>query len=126
MKGRITFNGESVSGARVERFLKWKDETGEVDNTMTDENGNFSLPIIKDKVKLSKISTFIMAQEVRVYYSGNTHPKWAKAKHGKGLYGELDGEPVNFTCELTDEFVTVDAGEGMLITSCKWSSIKKN
>ena len=125
MKGRITFNGESVAGAKVERFLKWKDEIGETDNTITDENGNFSLPIIKDKVKLSKISAFIMAQEIRVYFSGNTYPVWAKAKHDKGLYDELNGEPVNFTCELTDEFITVDAGKGMLITSCKWDSIKQ-
>ncbi len=124
MEGKITYKNEPVSGAKIERFLKWKDDVGETDVAYTDKAGNFKLSEIKDTVTLSKISTFVMAQEIRVYYSGNEYPIWAKAKWDKGIYGELNGIPVNFRCELTDEFITVEAGEGMLITSCKWDSIK--
>lgn len=124
MEGKITFNHAPAVGAKIERWLKWKDDVGETDTTITDENGNFSFPIIKDKVILSKISTFVMAQEIRVYFNGNEYPIWAKAKWDKGMYGELNGVPVNFRCELTDAFIAVEAGEGMLGTSCKWDKIK--
>lgn len=124
MEGKITFNNKPVAGAKVERKLKWKDDTWETDTTTTDEQGNFSLPMVKDNVTLSKISTFVMAQEIRVYHEGTEYPIWAKAKHDKGIYGELDGRPSNFRCELTDAFIAVEAGEGMLGTSCKWDKIK--
>lgn len=124
MEGKITFNNIPVEGAKVERFLKWKDDTGEKDTTTTDADGNFSFPIKTDKVILSKISTFVMSQEIRVYYKDNEYPVWAKAKWDKGLYGELDGIPANFRCELTDDLTRVEAGEGMTYTLCKWDSIK--
>lgn len=124
MQGIITMNGEPVPNARIERWLKWKDEEGEKDYFSTDEQGRFSIPIKKDVVTLSTISQFVMAQEVRVFVDGVEYPIWAKAKRDKGLYGELGGEPEGFKCELLDEFVRVNAEEGILMTLCKWDSIK--
>lgn len=124
LEGKITFNGAPVAGAKIERLLVWKDDVGETDTAITDKDGNFNFPLIKDRVTLSKISTFVMHQEIRVYYEGVEYPIWAKAKSDKGLYGELNGMPVNLRCELTDDFVAVKAGEGLFGTSCKWDSIK--
>ena len=126
MEGRITFNGAPAAGAKLERFVKWKDEDGQTDTTFTDGNGYFRFPIIKEKAKLPKLSQFVIGQEIHVYFNGDKYPVWAKAKREKGLYGELDGSPVNFRCDLTDELAPVDAGKGMLLTSCKWDSIEKN
>jgi hypothetical protein len=50
-------------------------------------------------------------------------PIWAKSKRKKGLYGELDGVQQNMKCDLTDDLLRLEMGEGMLITSCKWDSI---
>ena len=124
IEGKITFKNAPAAGAKIERLLKWKDDKGETDTTITDENGNFSLPVIKDKVTIGKVTTFVMAQEIRVYYKDVEYTIWYKAKSDKGLYGELDGIPVNFRCELMDEFISIDTGIDMLGTSCKWDSIK--
>lgn len=123
MEGVITLNGKPVSNAKIERWLKWKDEEGEKDYFSTDENGRFDIPVKRDVVKLSAITQFVMAQEIRVFVDGVEYVIWAKAKREKGIYGELGGKPENFRCELSDEFVRVEAGEGMLVTSCKWDSI---
>jgi len=123
-EGVITYKGKPAAGAKVERTLKWKDEKGEVDSVETDQNGRFSLPVVEDTVSLSPVTQFVMAQEIYVSFNDERIPIWAKAKHGKGLFDELGGEPIDFKCELTDEFKKIDVDNGMLITSCKWKEIK--
>lgn len=124
MEGKITFNNAPAAGAKIERLLKWKDDVGETDTTITDENGNFSLPIIKDKVTLSKISTFVMAQEIRVFYDGKEYLIWTMGKRSKKKYGELGGKPTNFRCELTDEDRPMRLERALLVTTCKWEMIE--
>ena len=125
MEGLITLNGEPVPDAKIERWLKWKDEEGEKDYFVTDKQGRFSIPIKKDVVTLSTISQFVMAQEVRVFVDGVEYPIWILSKGSKVIFGELGGVPVNFRCELTDELVRVEVEDGLLGTSCKWDLIDK-
>ncbi len=125
MIGKITLNGKPVSKAKIERWLKWKDEEGERDYFATDESGQFSIPIKKDFVRLSSISQFVMAQEVRVFVGGEKFDFWIMSKRNKDEFGELGGKPVNFRCELTDDLVRVEVDDGLLGTSCTWDSIDK-
>lgn len=124
MEGYITFKGNPVSNVKVERWIKWKDEIGEKDSVVTDSKGFFRLPIKKGMVKSSGVSQFVVAQEIRVYYQSKEYPIWAKAKREKQEYSELNGKPVNFRCELSDELIVVDSGRGTLMTSCKWDALK--
>jgi len=123
MEGQITFNGKPVKDVKVERWIKWKDETGEKDSVVTDDNGFFRLPIRKETVKMGGFSQFVVAQEIRAYYQSTEYPIWAKAKREKGEFAELKGKPLNFRCELTDELVAVNSGRGTLMTSCKWDGL---
>lgn len=124
MEGIITYKGKPVSGAKVERWLKWKDEKGERDTVQTDKSGHFSLPIIEDTVSLSPISQFVMGQEIKVFHNDHEYEIWSIGKSEKGIYGELGGEPENFRCELTDEGIPHRLENSLLFTSCKWDQIK--
>ena len=126
MEGYITLNGEPVANAKIERWLKWKDEEGERDYFSTDEKGYFSIPVKKDVVRLSKITQFVMAQEVSVIINEDKVLIWAISKFSKNEYGELEGVPVNFRCELTDEEQPMRLEDALLVTRCKWDSISKN
>jgi len=125
MQGQITLNGKPVANARVERFLKWKDETGESDSFSTNQDGQFKIPVKKDAVKLSTISKFVIAQEIRVFIGKDEYLIWTMGTGNKTSYGELGGKPVNFRCELSDEMRRVDVDDGLLGTSCQWDSIEK-
>jgi hypothetical protein len=124
MEGNITFGNKPVSGAIIERLIKWKDKTGEIDATTTDENGNFHLPIIKDTVKLPKISQFVVTEEIFVIYNNKKHLIWSLSKMTKKIYGELGGKPKNLRCELTDEDEPFRFDNAMLVSICKWDSIE--
>ena len=125
MEGVITYQGEPVADAKVERWLKWKDEDGERDYVFTNNEGRFSLPIVEDTVSLSPLTQFVMYQEIVVIYKEKEYPIWAKSKREVGIYEELKGIPAGFSCELTEEFKRVDGvGRGMFMTLCKWKEIK--
>lgn len=125
MEGRITFKGVPITGAKIERFLKWKDDKGQKDSVVTDEHGKFKLSLVKESAKLPKLSQFVAHQEISVIYNGEKYVIWVMGKMGKSLYSELGGKPVNLHCELTDDLVRVETDDGLLGTVCKWSDIEK-
>jgi len=124
MEGHITLNGNPVANAKIERWLKWKNEDGEKDYFTTDNQGRFNIPIKKDIVTLSTVSQFVMAQEIRIYVNGDEHAIWYLSKGSKVEFGELGGKPVNFRCDLKDDLIRVEVDDGLLGTSCKWDSIE--
>ena len=124
LNGHITFQGQPAAGATVTRHLAWKDEAGEKETTVTDEGGYFEFAVKTDVVKISKITQFVMSQEIYVNYQDTEYLIWTIGKGSKELYGELGGKPVNFRCELTDEPVRVEVKNGLLGTSCKWDAVE--
>jgi hypothetical protein len=126
MEGAITYKGEPVKNARVERWLSWENEEGETDFVYTDSNGIFNLPLVKGTVRIRPLGSFVIAQEISVHFEGEKKLIWYKAKRDLGLFGELGGVPKNLRCDLSDEPKRVEQGEGLLGTSCKWDSIDKD
>lgn len=124
MEGIITFKGEPAAGAKIDRWITWKDEIGETDTVYTDNEGRFNLPIKKETVKLNKLTQFVVHHEINVIYLKEHYQIWVMGKFGKHIYAELNGKPINFRCELTDEVVRVET-DGLLGTSCVWDSIEK-
>jgi len=124
-EGRILFGGKPLAGARIERTVKWKDETGMTDATTTDENGRFALPLVTESAKLPKLTQFVAHQEISVIHNDTKYTIWVMGKLGKELYSELGGKPENFRCELTDDLMRVETDDGLLGTLCKWDAIDK-
>ena len=124
LSGHITYNGTPAAGATVTRHLVWKDEAGEDETTVTDETGYFELPVKTDVVKISKISQFVMSQKIYVDYQGREYLVWAMGKGSKEMYGELGGEPVNLSCELTADDTPMRLEDALLVTKCRWDSLK--
>jgi len=124
MEGVITFDGTPVNGAKIERFLKWKDETGETDSFTTDHAGHFFLPIKKDNITVNIMTTFVVEQKLSVTYKNQVYIIWVMGKDSKNEFGELGGEPVNFKCDLADDDRPMRLESALLLTKCTWDSIK--
>lgn len=126
MEGTITFQGKPAVGAKVALIVRWKDEKGETETTVTDEKGRFSLPVMNRVLRQLFPAEFVAHQSIFVHYQGQEYQIWGMGKHDEGEeYGELGGVPINLRCELTDEPVPVEAKGGLLVTSCVWNSIDK-
>jgi hypothetical protein len=44
LQGKLTFQGEPASGAKIHLWIKWKDSEGETFSYVADEEGMFSIP----------------------------------------------------------------------------------
>ncbi len=126
MEGVITLNGLPAKGAIIERFLKWKDDIGETDRFTTDKNGHFKLPIKKDIVTLNAITTFVVEQKISVTHEDHEYIVWVMGKDSKKEFGELGGEAINLKCDLADDDKPMRLDNALLLTKCKWDSIKKD
>lgn len=124
MEGHITFDGKPVPNIKIERRVNWKDDVGEKDYFETDDKGYFLLPEIKMNLKLSGFSQFVVGQEIKVFYKETEKFIWSMGKRAKYKYGELEGIPINFSCELTDEDKPMRLKNGLLVTKCKWDKIE--
>ncbi len=125
MEGKLTIEGKLAAGIKIVRWLIWKDNEGEKEEFYTNENGNFSIPIKKDLVKLSPLSQFVMSQTILAYHEQKEIPIWVKSKRSKVEFGELGGKPKNFRCELTKKRTRIENDDGLFSTSCKWDSIER-
>lgn len=125
MEGKITFEGKPAANAKIVRTIIWKGDAGETDTFYTSEDGSFTLPLKRTKVRIPPLAEFRIAQEIRVFYNEKEFPIWAKSKRDLGLYGEMGGKPLNFRCEITDELVLIEGFDDLFGTSCKWDSIEK-
>ena len=125
MEGYITYNGEPVKNVKIERRVNWKDDIGDTDYVSTDDKGYFIFPEIKEKIKLSGFTQFVANQEVKLNYLDKEYVIWTLSRMSKNQYGELNGKPVNFRCEITDEDVPIRLEDSYILTSCKWDKVIK-
>ncbi|UZJ44456.1 hypothetical protein OOT55_17630 [Marinimicrobium sp. C6131] len=121
LEGIITHRGKPAAGAKVEQFLRWKDENGETRTVETDKSGHFLLPAREDEVKISSLSRFVIHQKITVHFQGEQTVIWSLGTAHRELYGELGKKPEDFHCELTGEPATMEMEDGLLYTLCHWN-----
>lgn len=119
VQAKLTLNGEPAVGAQVTRIAKLKDTKTE--ETTTNTNGEFSFPAVFEKsVKKLLPMEIVVSQQILVEYQGETYEIWANGKMNPDENSELDGQPLNLTCELTDELRTHRTSSSLILTNCTW------
>lgn len=119
VKGQVTFEGKPVSGAKIVRIAKWQKE--ETDETMTDSEGNFELPPMyhRSVVKLLP-AEFVTSQRLMVIHDNKEYGIWFTTKRAPEENSELNGKPLAFKCELTDEPRFDHSYRASIKTICTW------
>jgi hypothetical protein len=125
LQGKLTYQGESASGAQINRTLAWKNKSGETESFFANEAGEFFLPMKAATIRIPGLAQLVVHQYIEVIFKGQSYPVWTYGKMERELNSELGGSAVNLLCELTDEVVRVEAPNGSLGTSFKWTYIEK-
>ncbi|GAA5443482.1 hypothetical protein Misp06_01659 [Microbulbifer sp. NBRC 101763] len=119
MKIRLTLNGEPAVGAKIIRTIDWKDE--QIDLFTSDEDGNVDLPAKFENSFTQVLPVeFISSQSINVEYENNNYLIWIYAKRNPGENSEMNGDPINLSCELSDEPKTERKFKSAVKTSCKF------
>lgn len=95
----------------------------------TNNEGEFSLPMVKDTMTLGPMTEFAVSQYAYVMDGDNPINFWYAGKQNPVLHGEFQFEPAELeglTCDIDDEPSTDGLEEeGAIITSCKWKNIRR-
>lgn len=124
MEGKILIDGKVASGAVIRRNIKLQGNVFLDDEFQSNESGEFSLPEVKKQLELSPLNQFVVNQYIVVELNGESYEMWYMGKLDTEKFSELQGQPINLTCDLTDDMRKVETPAGLLMTSCKWGSIQ--
>ncbi|MFT3782677.1 MAG: hypothetical protein QM790_11740 [Nibricoccus sp.] len=110
VKGKVVHNGQPVAGAVIQRTYEWawKNQKGG-DETVTDPNGEFSLPAIHGTMILGKVAPHepYIDQLIMINYDGKMFQAWCTDKRNYDEFGELsgllNGGPIEILCDLNTE-----------------------
>lgn len=119
-EGRVLFKGKPAAGARIVRKFNWKNEKGQKEETIADEEGKFSFPSHFDILRRVIPAQFVAYQDIFAFYQGKEYRIWRTGKLDKSEFSEFGGKPTNFRCELTEALRRVDLDRGFVGTNCYW------
>jgi hypothetical protein len=104
--GLVLKNGEPVENVEITRRLNWHWGIKKIsDAANTNSKGQFVL----DEQTASSLTARIMPHEpvveqrITLMHDGVEYKGWFYTKHNYDNNGEIDGKPLNFTCELTED-----------------------
>lgn len=115
VKGIVVQNGKPVAGAVVKRTWKFAKERS--DETVTDENGEFSFPGAYTRNVLWQFlpAETCIFQQIQIHHMGHSYSAWTHFKAGFEEFDELErsvergegpglnGKPINLYCALDKE-----------------------
>jgi hypothetical protein len=112
VKGKVVQNGQPVVGAVIERSYDWAwgNKKGG-DQTVTDQNGEFSLPAIYGTMILGQVTPHepSIMQRLSVKHCEKSYNAWASRKGNYDEFGELRASsivgglndlPIDLLCNL--------------------------
>lgn len=119
MTGVITLNGEPVAGATLVRTVNLSGD--QVDETITDENGNFELPaVFKRTLKKHLPQEFASNQDIVVHHDGEEYRIWSAVKRTPDENSESRGKPLIVSCELTSKESMIMVNKSPIFSLCTW------
>ena len=119
-EGQLLFEGKHLTGVKVVRKFKWKDDKRVSEETISDENGMFQFPSHWDKLRRILPSQFVVRQQMFVHHGNDPVQIWGGGKMTKGEYDEFKGKPYNLKCEITEKVRRVNLEAGFIGTNCRW------
>ena len=119
MEGVIKLDGKPVPNARLVRTVNLSKD--EVDETVTDGNGNFKFDaIIKRKASKLLPQEFAVSQLIYVHYRDKDYRIWSGVKRKSEENSESRGKPLVIECELSSEEQMVIINNSPIFSLCTW------
>jgi 5-hydroxyisourate hydrolase-like protein (transthyretin family) len=121
MTGVVNLNGKPVANVRLVRTINYNKDI--VDETVTDENGNFEFPAVFRNNYAGKIlpMEFVVSQLIMAHHEGKEYEMWAGVKRKPEENAESRGKPLVVSCELGLEEEHYIRVNGSPVTSlCIW------
>lgn len=119
ISGVILMDGKPAANALVKRKVEFSGT--QEDETRTDDNGHFELPVIFDRTLTKHLpQEFTVGQEIIVTYKNKEYSIWSGVKRKYDENSESRGKPLVVTCELNSERKFVQVNNQPIFSLCTW------
>lgn len=120
VKGKVLLNGKPVSNASVKQIYIWQQKTNEI-TVQTDSEGKFEF----DAVYARSLSKFFpveasIVQGIIINNENADYQGWRSVKRNFDENGELNGQHISLTCELSDTPQSKEVGLNLIRGICRW------
>ena len=122
-EGQLFYKGKPAAFAKVKRTYDWDDTLHEEEVT-ADEQGRFRFESVSVEIRES-LAQFVSSQKINVEFNNLDIRIWSCGKIAEEEFGEFGGKPKNLTCELTDEWKSMQLPDGIVGSICSWSTHEK-
>jgi hypothetical protein len=122
MTGVVNLNGKPVANVRLVRTINYNKDI--VDETVTDENGNFEFPAVFRNNYAGKIlpMEFVASQLIIAHHEGKEYEMWSGVKRKPEENAESRGKPLVVSCELgLEEKYHIWVNNSPISSLCKWN-----
>ena len=123
LEGKLTYQGKPAANAKLKLWIAWKDKEGETDVYYADNHGHFAIPQITATYRNNPLAQLVVRQRLTVLFEGQEFVIWRLSKMEGIAFTELGGRPVNLSCEMTNEEVTVRGNRSLGGTRCTWEAL---
>lgn len=119
-------DGKPLPNTTLIRRLKWNgNDDGLVEEFITDDKGQFSLPIHEEQLSLG-LTQFVSSAKIEVNIAGQLYDVWYNNKFRPDIYAETDGKVQDLFCDLGSEEIVVSADLSRIMTVCRWKNMPES
>lgn len=121
VSGHLTYEDKPAAHTPVRRIIEIDGETFE-DVAETDSKGFFSFSAVTRKDRSILPKEFVSHQKLIAEHDSKDILIWETVKRSEEENAELEGKPLNFRCELTDDTRFVHMMLHSIGTNCTWDN----
>lgn len=119
--GVITLDGKPIANAKLVRKVNHSRDV--IDETSTDQNGQFKLPAVFERTVTRLLPMeFVVRQSIYVKHEGKEYLLWEGVKREVEENSESRGHPLIVKCELNQERLFKQVNGNPIISLCTWDA----
>lgn len=124
MEGVLMQNGKPLANTSITRRLRWNgNDEGLVEEFVTDEQGQFSLPIHEETLALGMLNQFVGKADLEIETENGKDYLWTSSKFFPEIYSETGGQISELICDIESEEIAVPMGPSSILTKCRWTNM---
>ena len=123
ISGTLTYQGKPLANAQIIRKVtKPYRESFKTYTYQTDENGQFSVPVVYMYSFLGQFlpMEFVASDRLSVMYEGKLFEFWHAVRRQPNENVEARGKPVNLLCSVDQEVSRIEINSNLVQSYCTW------
>lgn len=126
LNGILVREGEALPNTKIIRRLTWSgNDEGIVDEFITDDNGNFNIPVHEELLTIGKLTEFVGTVTLYIKSIDDENFFYHSTKRSAEIYSDTKEPLQELVCDMAHDEALVDISRVGIFSRCKWKGMPK-